>query len=254
MVTESVTWWGHATTLLEIGGQRLLTDPLLRDRVGPLRWSGERPPPGLARSVSAVLVSHLHRDHCDLPSLAGLPSGVAILAPAGAARLVPSDQRSRVHEMRPGDQLTLGGVAVEAVHAEHDGRRHPVGAASPALGFVVRGRGSVFFAGDTDLHPAMADLRHAGIGLALLPVGGWGLTLGKGHLDATRAAEALALIRPARAVPIHWGSLRVPGLWRLRPRMHTDPGSRFALHGSRTAPEVDIVVPGIGVPVGVPAP
>lgn len=248
-VPESVTWWGHSTTLLEIGGERLLTDPLLRPRVGPLRWADDRPPAHLAESVSAVLVSHLHHDHCDLPSLAALPSGTTVVAPAGTARLLRARVRARVEEMRPGDVATIGRVRIRAVHAEHDGRRRPGAPRSPALGYVVEGAGTVFFAGDTEVHPGMADLGQAGIDLAMLPVGGWGLTLQHGHMNAQQAAHALTMIRPSRAVPIHWGTLRVPVAWRLRRRMYTDPGILFAACASQLAPEVDVVLPPIGTRV-----
>jgi L-ascorbate metabolism protein UlaG (beta-lactamase superfamily) len=253
--SESVTWWGHSTTLLEIGGERLLTDPLLRPRVGPLRWADDRPPVHLAESVSAVLLSHLHHDHCDLLSLAALPSGTTVVAPAGTARLLRNRVQARVEEMRPGDRATVGRVRIRAVHAEHDGRRarRPGAPRSPALGYVVEGAGTVFFAGDTEVHPGMADLGQAGIDLALLPVGGWGLTLKHGHMNAPQAAHALTMIRPSRAVPIHWGTLRVPVAWRLRRRMYTDPGVLFAACAAQLAPEVDVVVPPLGTRVPVPA-
>jgi len=254
----SVTWWGHATTLVELGGERFLTDPLLRSHVGPLRWTGARPPEQLARSATAVLVSHQHRDHLDLPSLAMLPSGTPILVPESAGRLVGPHVRGDVHELAAGDEVTIGGTVVRAVVAEHDGRRGRTGGPRPALGFVLRaadGQGAagvVYFAGDTDLHPAMSDLAADRIGLALLPVGGWGPTLGAGHLDPAGAAEALTLVRPARAVPIHWGSLRVPGAWRARPSLFTEPGRAFAAAAARVAPAVDVVVARVGEPVPVP--
>src|SRR5262249_15506342 len=82
---------------------------------------------------------------------------------------------------------------------DHDGRRHPGGASGPALGYVLRGSRSVYFAGDTDLFAGMAAL--APLDVALLPVAGWGKKLGPGHLDPQRAAAALALLRPRIAVP-----------------------------------------------------
>ncbi len=231
---------------------RLLTDPLLRDRIGPLRWAAERPPSHLADGISGVLVSHLHRDHLDLPSLALISARTPILVPRGAGRVMRRRVRGVVEEMQVGDEVSIGAVSVRAVHAEHDGRRGPGGRPAPALGFVVSGRSTVFFAGDTDLHAGMAELRDDDIGLALLPVGGWGPSLGAGHLDARRAAEALALVRPARAVPIHWGSLRMPVLWRTRPSLYTRPGPDFAAHAAVIAPDVDVVLAAHGERVAVP--
>ena len=71
---ERLTWLGHATVLIEVGGVRLLTDPLLRDRVGHLRRQSATPPPDAAERIHAVLVSHLHLDHLDAASMRRLPA------------------------------------------------------------------------------------------------------------------------------------------------------------------------------------
>jgi L-ascorbate metabolism protein UlaG (beta-lactamase superfamily) len=113
------------------------------------------------------------------------------------------------------------------------------------VGFVVRGKGgSAYFAGDTDLHPAMADLAGS-IEVALLPVSGWGPTLGPGHLDAERATEAAAMIEPRVAVPIHWGTLSP----RRPMRRHPDPAGPpqdFARLVARRTPEVEVRVLAVG--------
>jgi L-ascorbate metabolism protein UlaG (beta-lactamase superfamily) len=109
----------------------------------------------------------------------------------------------------------------------------------------------VYFAGDTGRFPAMRDLAGA-VDLALLPVWTWGPHLGPGHLGPRSAAEALDDIRPAVAIPIHWGTLyptRLHHVWR---RPLTEPGDRFAVHAARAAPEVDVRVlrPGASTVVG----
>src|SRR5215218_5826057 len=85
---ERVTWIGHATALLELGGARLLTDPVLRDRVVHLRRHAASPAAGVADGIDAVLLSHLHLDHADVASLRRLPRDVAVLVPRGAGPLV----------------------------------------------------------------------------------------------------------------------------------------------------------------------
>src|SRR5215203_718347 len=70
--TSTVTWWGHATVEIRLDGARLVTDPLLRNRVGPLHSLGHRPSRrdvDALKSVDGVLLSHLHHDHTDLPSI-----------------------------------------------------------------------------------------------------------------------------------------------------------------------------------------
>jgi L-ascorbate metabolism protein UlaG (beta-lactamase superfamily) len=84
---------------------------------------------------------------------------------------------------------------------------------------------------------------------ALLPVWGWGPTLGSGHLDPRRAAEALRLLRPRRAIPIHWGTFRPIGMGWSRMRFLTHPPQAFARHAAEMAPEVEVrvVAPGRGI-------
>jgi L-ascorbate metabolism protein UlaG (beta-lactamase superfamily) len=78
--------------------------------------------------------------------------------------------------------------------------------------------------------------------VALLPIWGWGPRLGGGHLDPRRAAEALALLHPRIAVPIHWGVLYPLGVGWLKPRYLTEPARRFSELASELAPEVDVRV------------
>ncbi len=83
MAGDRIAFVGHATVLIELDGVRLLTDPLLRDRVAHLRRQSGRSK-DLIAEIDAVLVSHLHRDHLDLASLRLLGQDTPLLAPRGA--------------------------------------------------------------------------------------------------------------------------------------------------------------------------
>jgi L-ascorbate metabolism protein UlaG (beta-lactamase superfamily) len=98
----------------------------------------------------------------------------------------------------------------------------------------------VFFAGDTDLFPGMSGLV-PDLDLALVPVWGWGATLGAGHLDPLRAAEALSLLRPRRAIPIHWGTF-VPLHRSARADFLRRPVEEFVEAARKKAPDVEIRV------------
>jgi L-ascorbate metabolism protein UlaG (beta-lactamase superfamily) len=186
-----------------------------------------------------VLLSHLHRDHADLPSLRRLGRSTPLIAPRGAGVLLRRRGFQGVHELDEGESTTVGAVEVEAVPAEHDGRRHGFGAPAASAGYVIRGSRSVYFAGDTDLFAGMADL--AGVDLALVPIAGWGPRLGPGHLDPLRAAEAVRLLRPRVAVPIHWGTY-VPS-YRSEPYPR-DVTAEFAQAAAELAPDVEVrIVP-----------
>ena len=206
-VSGRLTYVGHATVLIEQGATRVLTDPVVRARIGHIRRIVPRPDPALLRSLSGVLISHAHHDHLDVPSLRALELDGPVVAPRGCARTLRRAGLRDVVELGPGERAELGGIAVEAVEAAHDARRYPRGREYPPLGFLLRGPTAVYFAGDTDLFAGMRELEGE-VDVALLPVAGWGNRLPPGHLGPESAARAAAMIRPHTVVPIHWGTLR----------------------------------------------
>ena len=210
----AVTWWGHATTTIEIGGVRILTDPVFTRQLGHLSRIGGPIPAADARSADVVLISHMHSDHLHIPSLRQLHSSPQLVVPTGSGRLLRQveDRFDRVHHVDVGDVITVGEVMIRAVPASHDGRRHPGSRIrGPALGYLIESGGvRVWFAGDTGLVDSMADL--GPVDLALIPIGGWGPTLGEEHLDPIRAAKAVRLARARHAVPIHYGTFWPIGL------------------------------------------
>jgi L-ascorbate metabolism protein UlaG (beta-lactamase superfamily) len=245
----SITFLGHATVLLELAGMRILTDPLVFERLLILRRASTRLDPALHRDIDTVLISHLHVDHLHIRSLLEVGRATRVIMPAGGERLLTGHGFSRVEGVRPGDVMDVGPVRVTATFADHDGRRPPLGPAGPPLGFVLEaGPTKIYFAGDTDVFPGMADLA-PNLDLAMLPVWGWGPRLGHGHMNPRRAAEALRLLAPRYAVPIHWGTLWPYGLGRVVPGRLTDPPREFARFARRYAPDVHVLLTPPGQPV-----
>ncbi len=239
-----VRWLGHSTVLLEVDGVRLLTDPVLRSRVLHLRRAAPLVAEDLVE-LDAVLISHLHYDHLDLPSLQRLERGIPVVVPKGAGSLVRSRGFRSVDELEAGEFKQVGGAVVRAVRAEH-GSSRVLGAKSDALGYVVEGSRRTYFPGDTDLFPEMASLA-PGLDLALMPIWGWGPSLGPGHLDPRRAGEALALLRPRIAVPIHWGTYYPVQSTRWKtPAFLSAPVQEFERSAAELAPEVEIRVLQVG--------
>jgi L-ascorbate metabolism protein UlaG (beta-lactamase superfamily) len=245
-----VTWFGHATVLME-DRARVLTDPLLtaallhlHRRAGPL-------PPRLTNAVDAVALSHLHIDHLHLPSLALLDPGTPVLVPRGAARLLRRVPVEPV-EVVAGDVVPVGHAELLVVPAVHNATRWPFGRIrGEAVGYVLCGAGATYFAGDTSLFPGMG-LLPSPLDLALLPVGGWGPWLRGQHMDPEDAASCLTMIRARVTVPIHYGTFWPRGFDWLRSRVFHEPGRELARHARIVAPDVDVRVLAPGESTDVP--
>jgi L-ascorbate metabolism protein UlaG (beta-lactamase superfamily) len=235
-----IVYVGHATVVVELDGVRLLTDPLLRPRLLHLRRSRDVDTDAV-RDIDAMLVSHLHFDHLDFPSLAQVGRSAQVVVPKGAGALLARRGFTAVTELVAGDEAEVGALTVRATRAVHDATRMPLGTKAEPVGFLICGSRRVYFAGDTELFEGMAEL--APVDVALLPISGWGPKVGQGHMDPEAAVEAARLVRASAVVPIHWGTF-FPFHSSLRKRpAHIDvPAAEFASRMSEAAPEIAVHV------------
>jgi L-ascorbate metabolism protein UlaG (beta-lactamase superfamily) len=244
-----ITFFGHATVLIELAGLRLVTDPVLRRQVGPLWRRTPKPHLGPLTGLDAILISHLHLDHYDPPSLRLLDKGVPIIGPVGSARSLAWRGFTDVHEMKPGESLRLGQLDVVATQAKHRGTRHPLARRTPSNGYVISAGGrDVYFAGDTGLFPEMASIG-TGLDVALLPIAGLGPWLPEfKHMSPRHAVKAMELLRPRLVIPIHWGTYHLPGtvIMRMRPDVHRRAPFVFMREAEALEPEIRTVLLGPG--------
>ena len=255
----AITFLGHATVLVDLGGFRVLTDPVLLPRVVFLRRVAERHDPADHDRVDLVLISHLHHDHCDLPSLRHLGPAPTYVVPAGAGEWLRAKGFPRVVELGAGashrEDAEGDPVTVTAVTAIHDGRRPGSKLRAEAVGYLIeRGPASVYFAGDTGLFDGMGDLSVAG-----------------GHRrDRRRAAPGVGLgaeSRPGPPAPARRRRGRAPdstavrrarplghalpaGMGRFRPHLMHRPPHDFAEAVARSVVDTHVLVvqPGQRVP------
>jgi L-ascorbate metabolism protein UlaG (beta-lactamase superfamily) len=224
--------------LIELDGVRLLTDPLLGDRLGPLRRHGPSPDGGALGELDAVLVSHAHPDHFDAASLRAVAATTRLLVPPGlgvaAGRICVRTTEVPVH-----GSVKVGPVTITAVPALH--LRWPLRPRALTIGFLIEGSTSIYFAGDTRFFPAMAELAGR-VDVALLPVGRWGPHPGPDRLGPASAAQAARVVGASVAIPIHWGTFYPAGFWRLWPRPLREPAARFAEEMAGVAPEIEVRV------------
>jgi L-ascorbate metabolism protein UlaG (beta-lactamase superfamily) len=237
----TLTYIGHATVLIEMNGVRVLTDPLLRDRAGFLRRCDEPLDPKSYQDVDAILISHLHMDHMDPPSLRLLNHKAHLIVPRGAGDILSKSGDRHVEEIGINDSICIDSVTIRSTYADHVHSRYPLGPIAECMGYTIHGSHKVYFAGDTDLFPEMSDIAN-GLDVALLPVWGWGPTIRGLHMNPYRAAQALTLLRPRLAIPIHWGTMAPLGLAWMKPPFLTRPPHDFARYAARLAPKVKIQI------------
>jgi L-ascorbate metabolism protein UlaG (beta-lactamase superfamily) len=210
----TVTWLGHATAVAELGGARVVFDPLLP-------WRARR-----AGRVDAVLVTHSHVDHLNRWSLKAIDRDTHVVVPRGARHLVADLGFREVSELTCGGEIEIAGLAITAVPTRHDFGRWRKGGSPEALGYVVAGGGAALHhAGDVDFsdHAVFDDIgkRHA-IDVALLPIGGmlpiwyyrWRRKVfDRGiHIDPDCALDIFERLGARTLVPVHWGTVHVLGL------------------------------------------
>jgi L-ascorbate metabolism protein UlaG (beta-lactamase superfamily) len=233
-----IVFVGHSTVLVEMDGVRLLTDPLLRRRLLHLRRVQPVDRTAL-ESPHAVLISHLHYDHLDFPSLRRLGRETRIVVPTGAGALLRRGGFANVEELSIGEELPIGDVVVRGVPAVHDSKRRPFGPRAVPMGHAIRGSRSIYFAGDTDVFEGMSEL--APVDVALLPIWGWGPSLGHGHMGPAEAVEAARLLQARVVIPIHWGTyFPFQNAVRGIPSFIESPAEDFVQRLEKASPDVDV--------------
>jgi N-acyl-phosphatidylethanolamine-hydrolysing phospholipase D len=214
----AVTWIGHATFYVRLGGAAFLTDPMYSEYASPIRFGPRRlVPPGVPLEslprVDFALLSHDHYDHTDLATVRRLAArGVAFVVPRGIGDLVQEAGGRVAAELAWWEETGIGGVTVTCVPAHHFSgrglrdRNHRLWA-----GFVVRGDSRrLYHSGDTAFFDGFAEIgRRAGpIDLACLPIGAYEprAMMGPIHLDPEEAVRAALDLRARATVAMHFGT------------------------------------------------
>ena len=208
-----ITMIGHSTVLIEVAGQRILTDPYFGLHGNPA-YARLRPP---ARSreelstVDLVLVSHNHFDHIDRRFLRALPQSVPVLAPAATAWMTRLKGGRNVIGLKPWERRSFGTVNITAVPARH---------VTFTVGYVMEADGKrIYFAGDTYLANFMERIgRELRPDVALIPVTTFRIPMTMGE---TQAVDAVRTLAPQVVIPIHLGILPRSPLMRTS---HTPEG------------------------------
>ncbi len=208
---NSITYIGHATTLIQLKDINVLTDPNFNDWVSIVHRSREA---GMKienlPQIDAILISHPHYDHLDKWTLEQLSKEIPIVISKGNGERLRELGFTNVLELNPWDSLKVKNTKIIAVPAQHSGSRNSPWADFPkALGYIVQGDKTVYFAGDTGIFEEMKDIgNYVRIDVALLPIGAfrprWFMK--DHHMGPEDALEAMRMLNVKEMIPIHWGS------------------------------------------------
>ncbi|HUJ59838.1 MAG TPA: MBL fold metallo-hydrolase [Kofleriaceae bacterium] len=207
-------WIGHATWALRLGGQLIVTDPIWARAI-----SGVVPrlvAPGVALDalppVDVVLVTHDHRDHMDLPTLARLPDAATYIVPLGNG---PRLRHRNVVELDWWQSHAIGELEVTLVPARHWSMRAPWNRNATLWGgYVVRApEGVAYHSGDTAWGEHFAEIgaRVGAIDWAMLPIGGYAPRwfMEPQHVDPVEAARGFEALGARNLLAMHWGTFRL---------------------------------------------
>jgi len=209
-----LTWIGHASWLVQLDGVSLLIDPIFSRSLGP--GVGRFVPPAIRLSelpsIDAQLVTHNHRDHCDLPSLNAV--GRPVIAGLGLAGLFQKNDLD-CSELDWWKETRVGPVTVRFVPSQHWSRRG-LNDLNETLwgGFVIEGSTArVYHSGDTAYFDGFSEIgrRSGPIDAALLPIGAYDPAwfMGKQHMNPEEAARAFTDLGARMFVAMHWGTFKL---------------------------------------------
>ncbi|WP_374536758.1 MBL fold metallo-hydrolase [Chitinimonas taiwanensis] len=223
----TVTWIGHATVLLQIGGLNILTDPVFSERASPLSFIGppRRVPLPATLSqlprIDVVLISHNHYDHLDQATIAALKQQAGgppqFIVPLGIDRWLANEGVQHVQKLDWWQQTSLPGMAgplaIHLVPAQHWSKRSLFGDGNRSLwgGFVLEYAGRrLWFAGDTGYSRDFHDIgrRFAPIDFAMIPVGAYAPRwfMRAQHINPAEAVQIHRDVGARQSMGIHWGT------------------------------------------------
>ena len=214
----SITWIGHATTLIQLNGKNILTDPIWSDRCSPVNFAGPKryTKPGLTfenlPKIDIVLISHNHYDHMDLPTLKKLDQKFNPIFFVGLKNknFLINEGLDRVVELDWWELYKLDEISITFTPTQHSSARGVFDKDTTLWGsFVVQGsKNSFYFAGDTAYFPEFNEIgnKFPGIDLAILPIGAyeprWFMKVV--HMNPEEAILSFSNLKAKYMVPIHY--------------------------------------------------
>jgi L-ascorbate metabolism protein UlaG (beta-lactamase superfamily) len=216
----TVTWIGHSTTLIQIAGRNILTDPIFSERCSPVSWSGpkRRLPPsprfGHLPRIDFVLLSHDHYDHLDKPTIKKLGNQPVYIAPLRVGKILQSFgiDRKRILELDGWQTVERDDLHFHCTPAQHFSGRglHNRNGTLWCSWAVIGRRERLYFGGDSGYFPGFKEIgeKFECFDLALLPIGAYlpRWFMAPVHMEPAQSLQAFLDIRAEKMLAIHWGT------------------------------------------------
>lgn len=258
-----VTWFGHSSSLVEVDGTRILTDPIWSERASPVQWAGparwfqpliaikDLPP------IDAVVVSHDHYDHLDMESikvLAAASPKTRFIVPLGVGAHLEywGVTPDRITEVEWWDEVPVGTVKIISTPARHStGRLAPSSNRVFWSGYAMVGpTHRVWYSGDTGYLPEFAQIgeRFGPFDATLIESGQYNPAWPDNHVGPEDAVRTNKLVGGKVMIPVHWA------LFSLAPHSWTEPAERVIAAAKCQAVTLALPRPGQSVDFGQPLP
>lgn len=208
---NSIHWYGHATTIINLSGKIIVTDPVISNRLGYFKRVIDKPFDLADLKVDYIVLSHGHMDHMHFPSLKRLRrinKDATVIVPKGYKRILSTMGYKNVNLLRTGDTFEDDFLKITSVQANHDGRRFYVGIDDESNSYLIeRNNTKVFFAGDTAYTENFKDIE---CDIALMPVGCYKpARFQHMHCSPEEGYKMYKMMKSKTMIPIHYKTFKI---------------------------------------------
>jgi len=205
---NSVNWFGHATTVINLSDKIIITDPVFCNLLGYFKRVVHRPSYINNLRADYILLSHGHMDHLNFPSLIRLNKDAIIIVPKGYKNIISLLGFKNVITLRPGCVYEDEYIRITAYEANHDGRRFYLGSNNESNSYLIERKGkSIFFAGDTALTD---NFKNITCDIALMPVGCYKPDrFSEMHCTPEQSYEMFKTMNCSTMIPIHYNTFKI---------------------------------------------